>query len=325
MTLRGIRLALLAAACGLAWPAAAAAQNLVTGRVAAERATIYARCDPGSPSRGVARRGETVTIEAVNEGWVSVRVDATGERGCLRRAELEPSPAIERAGEARRAREIERARGGSASSGTARPRSLPSPTGRPLRIAGYGTAGLFTATAKESFDAILDTHSGLDVGAGAQVAWQAGTLRGLFFQFDLSRFEETGERVFVHEGEVFPLGIPLTITLSPIEVSGGYRYATVRRLRDGRVVESATSYFVGGGIGSVGYKETDDDGELSERFTAYHVMAGADVRVWSVIHAGGEVRYRWVPDGLGAGGVSDAFNETDLGGTTIRVRIGVAF
>jgi hypothetical protein len=54
-------------------------------------------------------------------------------------------------------------------------------------------------------------------------------------------------------------------------------------------------------------------------------MAGADVRVWSVIHAGGEVRYRWVPDGLGVGGVSDAFNETDLGGTTIRVRIGVAF
>jgi hypothetical protein len=325
MTLRGVLLGLSAAACALAWPAAAAAQNLGTGRVAAERATLYARCDPGAPSRGIVKRDETVTIEAVNEGWVSVRVDATGERGCLRRAELEPSTAIERAGEARRAREIERARGGSEPAGTARPRSQPSPTGRPLRIAGYGTAGLFTATAKKSFDAILDTHSGLDVGAGAQVAWQAGMLRGLFFQVDVSRFEETGERVFVHEGEVFPLGIPLTVTLSPIEVSGGYRYATLRRLRDGRVVEAPTSYFVGGGVGTLGYKEADVDGDLSERFTAYHVMAGADVRVWSVIHAGGEIRYRWVPDGLGVGGVSDAFNETDLGGTTVRVRVGVAF
>jgi hypothetical protein len=323
MTARATCLGLLAA-CSLAWPATAAAQNLGAGRVATDTATIYARCDPGSPSRGVLKRGATVTIEAVNEGWVSVRVDDTGERGCLRRAELEPSPAIERAGEARRAREIARARGDSPSTGS-RPAALPSPTGRPLRVAGYGTAGLFFATAKESFDAILDTHSGLDLGAGAQVAWQTGTLRGLFFEVDVSRFEETGERVFVHEGEVFPLGIPLTLTVSPIEVSGGYRHATVRRLRDGRVVEAPVSYFAGGGIGTVGYKETDDEGESSERFTAYHVMAGADVRVWSVLHAGGEVRYRWVPDGLGAGGVSDAFNESDLGGTTIRVRIGVAF
>jgi hypothetical protein len=325
--MRGRRHQLLtiAAACGLAWPIAAGAQDLPAGRVAAETATIYARCDPGSPSRGTVKRGATVTIEAVNEGWVSVRVDASGERGCLRRAELEPSAAIERAGEARRAREIERARSGSGSPGGSRSASTSSPTGRPLRIAGYGTAGLFTATATKSFDAILDTHSGLDLGAGAQVAWQSGALRGLFFEVDVSRFEKTGERAFVHEGEVFPLGIPLTITLTPFEVSGGYRYAHVRRTRDGRAIESPVGYFVGGGVGTVRYTEADDEGEVSERFTAYHVMGGADVRVWSVVHAGGEIRYRWVPDGLGVGGVSDAFNETDLGGTTIRVRIGVAF
>ena len=87
----------------------------------------------------------------------------------------------------------------------------------------FGTAGLFTATAKDTFDAILDTRSGTDFGVGAQVAWQSGALRGLFVEFDASRFEETGERVFVHEGEVFPLGIPLTIGLTPIEVSAGYR------------------------------------------------------------------------------------------------------
>ena len=188
----------------------------------------------------------------------------------------------------------------------------------------FGTAGLFTATAEDTFDAILDTRSGTDVGVGAQVAWQSGPLRGLFVEFDASRFEETGERVFVHEREVFPLGIPLTISLTPIEVSAGYRFNQVRRTRSG-VAASPFAFFGGGGVGSVGYSETDDDGEISERFTAYHVMGGVDVTVWKALQIGGEARYRWVPDGLGAGGASDAFNETDLGGSTFRVRIGVGF
>ena len=199
-----------------------------------------------------------------------------------------------------------------------------SPTGRTLRFAVFGTAGLFTATAEDTFDAILDTRSGTDVGVGAQVAWQSGALRGLFVEFDASRFEEIGERVFVHEGEVFPLGIPLTIGLTPIEVSAGYRLNQVRRTRAG-VVASPFAFFGGGGVGSVGYSETDDEEEISERFTAWHVMGGVDVTVWKALQIGAEARYRWVPDGLGAGGVSDAFNETDLGGSTFRVRIGVGF
>ena len=311
------RLPALLTLLACATPAIAAAQGLGTSRVSAATATIHARCDPSSPSRATLKKGDAVTIEAVNEGWVSVRVDANGERGCLKRSELEPTAAIDRAAEARRAREISNARG------SASP-PLPSPTGRPLRFAAFATGGWFTATANQSFDAVLDTHSGTDVGFGAQVAWQSGFLRGLFVEVDASRFEETGERAFVHEGEVFPLGIPLTIGLTPIEVSAGYRLNAVRRTRTG-VVASPVAWFAGGGVGSVGYTETDDESELSERFVAYHVMGGADVTVWRFLQIGAEARYRWVPDGLGAGGISDAFNETDLGGSTFRVRVGVAF
>jgi hypothetical protein len=89
----------------------AAAQDAATSRVVSVTATIYARCDPSSPARAVLERGAVVTIEAVNEGWVSVRV-AGGEQGCIRRSDLEPTPAIDRASEARRSREIARARGG---------------------------------------------------------------------------------------------------------------------------------------------------------------------------------------------------------------------
>jgi hypothetical protein len=106
-----VRLALVVIACALLGRAAtAAAQGLGTSRVAAVTATIYARCDPSSPARAVLERGAVVTIDAVNEGWVSVSV-AGGEQGCMRRSDLEPTPSMDHAAEARRAREVARARG----------------------------------------------------------------------------------------------------------------------------------------------------------------------------------------------------------------------
>jgi hypothetical protein len=98
------------ALAALAGAAPAVAQGLGTSRVTAVSATIYARCDPASPARAVLERGAVVTIEAVNEGWVSVRVTG-GEQGCMRRSDLEPTPAIDRAADTRRAREVSRARG----------------------------------------------------------------------------------------------------------------------------------------------------------------------------------------------------------------------
>jgi hypothetical protein len=327
--IRRVALVLSAGLALAAAPPAAAQTTVAHARVIAESATIYARCDASSPARAVITRGTEVSVEAVNEGWVSVFVAAIGERGCLKRSELEASPAIDRAGDARRERDIERTRAenpaGGATPIASRRAAAPRPTGRALRLSVYGSAGLFTATAKDSFDAILDTHAGTDVGAGVQAAWQRGALRGLFVEADLSRFEQTGERAFVDGTDVFRLGIPLTLTITPIEVSAGYRVASTRRARGGRVVEAPASYFAGGGVGTVRYREADDDAQITDSFFSYHVMGGAEVRVWGPVHVGGEVRYRWVPDSLGVAGVSEAFGEKDLGGTTIRVRIGVAF
>jgi hypothetical protein len=106
--LRTLAVVIVCALSGAATPAAA--QGLGTSRVAAVTATIYSRCDPASPARAVLERGAPVTIEAVNEGWVSVST-AGGEQGCMRRTDLEPTQAIDRAAEARRAREVARARG----------------------------------------------------------------------------------------------------------------------------------------------------------------------------------------------------------------------
>ena len=85
------------------------------------------------------------------------------------------------------------------------------------------------------------------------------------------------------------------------------------------------SYFAGAGVGVLRYREADDETPVTDSFFSYHVMGGADVRVWGPVFVGGEARYRWVPDSLGVGGVSETFKEKDLGGTTFRVRIGVSF
>ena len=115
--------------------------SLAHARVSAANATIYARCDASSPARAVITRGTEVSVEAVNEGWVSVFVESIGERGCLKRSELEASRDLDRAGDARRGRDIERTRAENPMAGsgvTRRTSSRVAPSGPPLRVSAYG-------------------------------------------------------------------------------------------------------------------------------------------------------------------------------------------
>ena len=93
-----------------------------------------------------------------------------------------------------------------------------------IDIKGYGLVGGMSFAASESFDAVLDTSSGVIFGGGAEVGLPWG---GLYFGVGAWRFSEEGERVFVSGSEVFPLGIPLTIEVTPIEVTGGWRFKNV--------------------------------------------------------------------------------------------------
>src|SRR2546423_1730729 len=84
-----------------------------------------------------------------------------------------------------------------------------------------------------------------------------------FVNASIERFKKTGQRVVVVGNQVFGLGIPDTVTLTPIVGAAGWRFAH----------EHVTPYF-GGGIGKVLYKEDssfDDEGEsIDTRFTRYH-------------------------------------------------------
>lgn len=188
-----IPLAFAVIACLLpAWATAAAAQGLGTSRVASVTATIYARCDPASPSRAVLERGATVTIDAVNEGWVTVRA-AGGEQGCMRRADLEPTPAVDRAVEAKRARDLAYARG------TTPPRATaPTAAGHVIISANASylaashtfddtrTFDVNAETASFTTDYTVEARVGVDAGAFVRV-WRNLAVGGAFTSYEDDR------------------------------------------------------------------------------------------------------------------------------------------
>lgn len=193
-----------------------------------------------------------------------------------------------------------------------------------LRVSVFFHVGLLSLTASDSFKAVLGESSGVVFGGGGELS----TRMGVFFRADVSRFKETGERVFVSGGQVYPLGIPLTVRMVPIDFTGGYRFFT-QGGGPGRRGGPRILPYAGAGVGVVRYKEEsefDQPGEqIDESYTSYHVLGGVDVPITRHLAAGVEFQHRWVPDGLGAGGASKEFGETDLGGNTFRAQVRFSF
>ena len=173
-------------------------------------------------------------------------------------------------------------------------------------FAASGHVGLGLFTAADSFKAVLGSRAGTVFGGGAEARFRSGLFAGV----RVSRFEQSGTRVF-------DLGIPATVAITPIEAVAGYRLA-----RNGRAVP-----YVGGGVGWHRYDEASDfaaSGEnVSEVFTGYHALGGVEWRASRLIGVAGEAQWTTVPDALGRNprSASAAFDEQDLGGLGFRVRV----
>jgi len=184
-------------------------------------------------------------------------------------------------------------------------------TGFMLR--GFADVGSTTFTAERSFTAILGSARGPVFGGGVEAVLP----QRVFVSLRASRFRDTGERVFLFGDEQFRLGIPTTITVTPVELAGGYR------LDYGwRVVP-----YAGAGVGWHRFEETsrfaDGAENVRRRFQGYQILGGAEVRVLRWIGAAFEAQWATVPDALGGDpdSVSKAFEETNLGGATVRVKV----
>lgn len=194
----------------------------------------------------------------------------------------------------------------------AQSRPRPAPQSRNISIGGYGMFGLINLTAVDTFDAILGKSSGNIYGGGATVGLPLG---GLFVDVGAWRFKEVGERVFITNGEVFHLGIPVTITITPVEITAGWKFRRGKKLVP----------YGGGGFTMYGYKEESSFStsaeDTDERFNGYHVMGGVEYKVMRWLGLAGEAAWTTIPDAIGTGGASEVFGDTDLGGASFRAKI----
>lgn len=194
----------------------------------------------------------------------------------------------------------------------ARPPAPPRPQ---TSVRGFGDIGLTRFAAADTFKATLGSSTGMFFGGGVEIVLP----QRFFFNVRLSRFEKTGERVFVDEGEVFPLGIEMTVGITPVEVTGGYRFQPRDRTRN--VIP-----FIGGGVGWHRYSEQSDfaqaGDDVDERFTGYHALGGVEFRMSRWFGVTGEAQWTTISDALGSGvsSASEAFGESNLGGLGFRVR-----
>jgi hypothetical protein len=183
----------------------------------------------------------------------------------------------------------------------------------PISVRAFGAVGSEHFTATETFTATMGSGTGTFYGGGVEVDFRSG----IFARFGGSRYKKIGERALSLDGQIYPLGIPLTVTIVPLEFTAGYRLWPTRRVVP----------YVGAGFGSYGYTETSEFAEAGEntsaRFTGYHIVGGADVKIGGWVRAGGEVEWASVANALGKGGLSQDLGESNLGGTTIRFIVSV--
>lgn len=200
-----------------------------------------------------------------------------------------------------------------------------------VSVRGFVQASHLRFAASRSIEAITGSPAGAAWGGGGQVGFGR-----LFVQGSVERYAADGSRVFVLGDQVFDLGIPNRITITPVQLTAGYR--TGARI----------AAYGGGGIGAYRFAESAPHGpragaesapdgavvpplgpphgdDVRETHRSWHVLGGVETPLLSWLWVGGEGQWTWVPGALGEAGVSGAFDETDLGGLTLRVKLSMGF
>jgi hypothetical protein len=273
-------------------------------RVIRERATIWQRDSPVVVAAMVSR-GTVLDVVDRQGDWYVVVIPSGSTAGTLG---LIAASQVEVATEGR-FQQPPRPPGSQRGEDSAPTPARSGTTSRAIEVFGFGQAGYGAWLAKDTFAAVLGSSNSPMFGGGVQA--RSGSL---FIEVAAERFEKTGQRVFVNDGAVFKLGIADTVRVVPAFVTVGYRQQS-RRL---------TGYG-GAGIGRYAYKETSDFADpsenLDEHFRSYHVLAGLEVTSLQWLRTAVEVQYTTVPNALGTSGASAAFNEHNLGGIQLRLKI----
>jgi hypothetical protein len=216
-----------------------------------------------------------------------------------------------------------------ATSATQKPAAAAPKKASPLVFRGFFSFDMTSLTASETYNALLGSSTVTALGGGGEIG---GIWKQLFMRVGVGQTSETGERAFVIDGEVVPVGIPITIKMMPVEIIGGWRFTPKSKPRPGTPAASVTphapySFYAGGGPVFFKYSETSEFGgpgdNLNEMFTGFAFYGGLSADLGRWVFVSGEGGYRLVPNALGSGGLSAEFDETDLGGGVLRVMVGI--
>jgi len=207
------------------------------------------------------------------------------------------------AGEAEQARQVPPA---------ARRRPVQAPPRKGIGYRVYFATDFTAMRAADTFAAVTGSSEVTAFGGAAEVlrVW-----RGLFLRGGITRAALSGERSVGGD----QIGIPIEIRMLPIEAAGGWRAETGAKRGVGA--------YLGGGLLRLGYQESSEfattGDTVDKSFTGYLVLAGADLTIGKRLVVGFEGQFRSVPNAIGQVGNSKLFGESDLGGFTARVLIGL--
>jgi hypothetical protein len=177
----------------------------------------------------------------------------------------------------------------------------------------FGAVDLERMLAKQSFAAAVGTRTLLGYGGGVDVINLNGS--GFFVRAAVSIMSKSGTR----STGTISNGLALQVRMLPIDFGVGWRFNHVTRA-------NLVTPFVGGGALLLHYSETTPAGDSTDNVsitsTGFEGFGGVDLLLGSITIAP-EVDYRSLPGAIGTGGLSQVFNEKNLGGIAFRVTVGV--
>ena len=180
--------------------------------------------------------------------------------------------------------------------------ALPAAAGE---LAIEGQVGYFGMNAEKSAMAVFGSKGGLTFGGAVRYdVW-----RGAFVSAGVRTFSKDGERVFVNGpgAPVQKLGFPLSVRLTPILLSAGYRYTGWKWVAPYASVGAAiTSYSEKSDVAGQSF-----DQDLTK--TGFIGAVGLETG-HGRLRAGVEAGYSTVSSAIGFAGVSQVYGEDDIGG-----------
>jgi hypothetical protein len=190
-------------------------------------------------------------------------------------------------------------------------RSAPAPQRQVhFSVRGVGLFAVEGFSAQETFKGVFGSAAGPFWGGGAQIVFG----KRFYGEVNVTRFHKNGQRTFLANGDVMRLGFPVSATIMPVEVAGGYRFELP--------THPSLIPYLGAGVGSYGYKETSDgEDDFDTQHVGYLAVAGVEYRVHRLVGFAVDVQYTHIPGIIGSGGISQQADENDLGGTAAPFRI----